>query len=1816
MDHQFFEKRCHYSIRKFAIGAASVMVGASIFGASMVQAAETEPALEAETSLTQLPPEDKLSPELAGAIKDAEADLVSETKVEEVATKSQAPEETSSKPVETKNSTVEKGVTTVENASTEVAPTETNAVTEPTKPAEVNGTVEKADSFTADKPASKAEIDAAKSQVAKKEYTVFPRPQKVTYGDGVTALEGKVNLVFSDGLDIYTRNRAKEVLQASNVSYTTSTKATEGATNIFLGVRGKAPLAEKEVQDISSDLYDKIDAYVLRVKDNKISIVGKDTDAVFFGLTTLKQMLKESSVPVLRDVTVEDYAEVKNRGFIEGYYGNPWTKENREELMRYGGDLKLTQYFFAPKDDPYHNAKWRELYPEEKMSEIRDLARVGNETKTRYVWTIHPFMHNKMRFDTDELYKQDLDVIKAKFTQLLDAGVREFGVLADDAAWPVGGYNSYVRLMTDLTNWLTEQETKYSGLRKDMIFVPAWYMGQGTEDELRTLNERLPETVHLTLTGGKVWGAVDQTFLTNLKKNLTEGGKKYRPIHFWINWPCNDNTKQHLILGGGEKFLHPNVDLSLAQGIMLNPMQQSEASKVALFDVAQYGWKQWRSAEEAEKINDMAFNYVVNGNFEESDVSKAFRELGKHMRNQNRPPHVTKLEESVELAPKLTDFYNKLKTGQNVDAERKELKGIFANLKADALLLKEKGDKKLIDQIHYWLDNTVDQMDALEALLTATEGLAEKNDAKVWEHYYAGVKYYDQSISYSFFYVDHYERAEFGVQHIRPFINNLKEYLATHIQTMLHPDKLVTTFITNRAGIEGGLAEVTDGDLDTHAIVKTTTVIERDDYVGLRFNKSIKVHTLGFATGTKTADNYTFGNALVEYQNEQGDWVALTSPAYTGRERTLEFTNLDITAQAVRMRATAKKDNAWLAMREIAVNRPLELGSKKVKGTITLSPNLVYKYGTSVLQMQDGKDNTESMMAHDNQTNVTPENAWVQMDLGGAKKVKHVHLVQGESDKLAAGIIEYSTDGTNWKTLQTLAGDRISDISQNFTAQYVRVRNTQLLSKWWRIADFRVDVDTPNTDLTVTNVDSLKETPVVDSRGSYEMTLPQGTTLPANGYLGLKLDRLHEAKSVALKDAGETGLTLEYSANEVEWMSADQLPEHALVRYVRIVNKTDKDQALPTGKLVVKTKEVDPTELLSTTMGIHQYYGANDVRRVHNLGQLFDGDFNNFVEFSDYQRKNGEIVMKLGTARHIKKIRAYIQDAQRNYLRDGKIQVSEDGKNWTDVVTVGDGVENEIRDNSLTDGWTHDSANPGNRYIEGILDQPVTAKFMRVLFTADYNARFVGFSEIVINDGEFINPENNPTVTGNGSEAADNLKKNMTDGNVLTSYAATEDKGELVYHLSEETKANHVRLIADLPEGAKVNVQVRTLNDAGESVWKNLGEVRSSFQTFALSGKNPRVLDVKVSWEGGEPEFYEMTTFYQEVENDPAPTTSKGDEPAPVVEVPEFEGGVNAVEAAKHELPEYTEAVGTAGEDPAPVVEVPEFKGGVNAVEAAKNELPEYTEAVGTVGDDPAPVVEVPEFEGGVNAVEAAKNELPEYTEAIGTVGDAPAPVVKIPEFKGGVNAVEAAKNELPEYTGTVATVGNKPAPSLVKPAEEVRILSDKETGVLVAGLTKELSKDLKLQVQKVLRQELAGKHYDAYKVKLLDKDNQEVELEGAVLVRLPVKGQVQEVYHMSLDQGLQVQKVTLVGDMVEFVTKDLGLYAIVYKEQNQEPVKPVEQAHEPAVKGENFENASEKVDSARLPKTGESRSDTAAFLASLSLVLSVALLTVKRKEK
>ena len=118
-----------------------------------------------------------------------------------------------------------------------------------------------------------------------------------------------------------------------------------------------------------------------------------------------------------------------------------------------------------------------------------------------------------------------------------------------------------------------------------------------------------------------------------------------------------------------------------------------------------------------------------------------------------------------------------------------------------------------------------------------------------WDSYYKGLKLYEQSQTHTFHYVDHLEKAELGVQHIRPFILSLKEVLASEVQKVLHPDQIISSFITNRTGVEGGLAEVTDGDLATHALIKSPNSIKTGDYIGMKFNKPVDIQTFDLCYG-------------------------------------------------------------------------------------------------------------------------------------------------------------------------------------------------------------------------------------------------------------------------------------------------------------------------------------------------------------------------------------------------------------------------------------------------------------------------------------------------------------------------------------------------------------------------------------------------------------------------------------------------------------------------------------------------------------------------------------------------------------------------------------------------------------------------------------------------------------------------------------------------------------------------------------------------------------------------------------------------------
>jgi len=327
------------------------------------------------------------------------------------------------------------------------------------------------------------------------------------------------------------------------------------------------------------------------------------------------------------------------------------------------------------------------------------------------------------------------------------------------------------------------------------------------------------------------------------------------------------------------------------------------------------------------------------------------------------------------------------------------------------------------------------------------------------------------------------------------------------------------------------------------------------------------------------------------------------------------------------------------------------------------------------------------------------------------------------------------------------------------------------------------------------------------------------------------------------------------------------------------------------------------------------------------------------------------------------------------------------------------------------------------------------------------------------------------------------------------------------------------------------------------------------------------------------------------------PTTSKGDEPAPTVDIPEYTdpiGTAGQEEPPTVEKPEYTDPIGTAGEQEAPTVEIPE-----------------YTEPIGTTGEQEAPTVEIPEYTdpiGTAGQEEPPTVTIPEYTEPIGTAGQEDAPTV-----------------EKPEYTDPIGTSGDQAAPTLTLPDYPVRVLKDKETGVEIIGGVSDLEGISHISSRRVLAQELFGKTYDAYDLQLKNPTDHSLQPKGSVLVRLPISANVEKVYYITPSKELQALDFDVREGKAEFITSHFSTYAVVYQAAGTTPStdeKP--SASDTETLAHEAEQLSASPSLAKtgnhspkeeLPATGEA-SNPLLFLAGLSLALTATFMLKGRKDE
>ena len=321
-------------------------------------------------------------------------------------------------------------------------------------------------------------------------------------------------------------------------------------------------------------------AYLLTVSNKGINIVGYDERGAFYALQTMKQILESPAAKgklQLPHLTCNDYPDLPLRGVVEGFYGEPWSHQVRLSLINYYGRNKLNEYVYGPKDDPYHSSpNWRKPYPADQARNIHELVEACNRNRVDFVWAIHPGKDIKWN-------EEDYQNLVNKFNHMYDLGVRSFAIHFDD----IEGEGTDSNKQVDLLNRLNREFVKEKGDVSPLVVCPTDYSQlwakPGKDGQLAIYGDRLDPSINVFWTGAVVCSDLTKETLDFIDSRIK------RPAYYWWNFPVTDYAR-HIIMQGPAYGLENDITDQMTCGVLSNPMEHGEASKLALYGVADYNW--------------------------------------------------------------------------------------------------------------------------------------------------------------------------------------------------------------------------------------------------------------------------------------------------------------------------------------------------------------------------------------------------------------------------------------------------------------------------------------------------------------------------------------------------------------------------------------------------------------------------------------------------------------------------------------------------------------------------------------------------------------------------------------------------------------------------------------------------------------------------------------------------------------------------------------------------------------------------------------------------------------------------------------------------------------------------------------------------------------------------------------------------------------------------------------------------------------------------------------------------------------------------
>lgn len=354
--------------------------------------------------------------------------------------------------------------------------------------------------------------------------------------------------------------------------------------------------------------------YILKIEKNKAEIICSGEKSKFYALIDLAERVKGNK---LCDGEFVSSPSFRVRGYIEGFYGKPWSHESRKSVMKLMAKNRMNTVFYAPKDDAYHRDLWRENYPDEEIKKLKELILDSQKYFMSFCWCIAPGLSMKY---SDE---KEFEILLNKTKQLYKIGVRSFGLLLDDIDEELffdedkklygESVNAHIDLINKYYNALTEIDSSVT-----LTVCPTVYHGKGDEYYISKLGQNISPLISVFWTGKDICSRELTTF---------DALKFYENTHhkvlYWDNYPVNDCSmfnEMHISpVIGREKDLW-----RYSEGLIANCMEYAECSKIPLITIADYLWDS--ENYDSQKSWEKAIKQVIG-----EENSEAFITFADHL---------------------------------------------------------------------------------------------------------------------------------------------------------------------------------------------------------------------------------------------------------------------------------------------------------------------------------------------------------------------------------------------------------------------------------------------------------------------------------------------------------------------------------------------------------------------------------------------------------------------------------------------------------------------------------------------------------------------------------------------------------------------------------------------------------------------------------------------------------------------------------------------------------------------------------------------------------------------------------------------------------------------------------------------------------------------------------------------------------------------------------------------------------------------------------------------------------------------------------